>query len=499
MLGIQKGIMMHENIKKLKKYFPATGAAETERSIWPEVYIEPPCIEKLMDFSSSKFKILSGPKGSGKSLLLNAIFEKSLAGGNLATYLEPTDINCDAIIGHSSTSNKINEAYEQLSEKVVEKIAETFSLAIKSDSVYLQRFAEQKCNKRNRVDALANVLTSIAPQEIQVAAKYLLDKGNIHFETKETTAKMASYLSRNNIKYILLIDNVDQAVEENQGRFDYSSAWSIFHACYNLCNKVPNMVCIISVRTDIWHLLTRIKNFGTDILDKIEKPVEISVDDNLMKSIFDKRISVAFSSLLDQQKMTPPICSFFEKESIELPGRSEINRRWEQYFSKQARNRPRDLIQLVNQIIESTSPTGLITSGNAIANQKTFAQSRVENICVEYYQICSQLRSILPKLWKKTRYSFNEYLEAGNQACGVGVLVDGVSINTSTKKDVLRLFRILHMANFINPRVEDSTMPEGYRHILFQDNKNYFNEENFNDLQKAIFELHPVFHILRDA
>ena len=55
----------------------------------------------------------------------------------------------------------------------------------------------------------------------------------------------------------------------------------------------------------------------------------------------------------------------------------------------------------------------------------------------------------------------------------------------------IELLRLLHMACFINPRID---VEDEYKHFNYNDYPNIVDMAKFNELQRYSWQLHPAFH-----
>lgn len=72
-------------------------------------------------------------------------------------------------------------------------------------------------------------------------------------------------------------------------------------------------------------------------------------------------------------------------------------------------------------------------------------------------------------------------------------VIRGELLKPQADEDGIKILSLLHETGFINPRVPDSTMPRGFRHINFQDDANFVKFSNWNGMQGAHWEIHPAF------
>jgi hypothetical protein len=247
--------------------------------------------------------------------------------------------------------------------------------------------------------------------------------------------------------------------------------------------------------------MTKVKNLGSSIQDKIPTPYHLNNDEDVIRKILNRRLSTCKKQLGAQSGS--PLTNFFDQEWICLPGKAEISRTWDHWIAKNARNRPRDMVHLVQDLIKACklrtkSNDGKISIKDLNSVHEPYANNILTNIEKEYFQICPNLKNVFNFFETKTRYTFQEITELLQKCPSESLQIDGVTLQPGNKKDAVKILRLLHMSCFLNPRVtiesEIETGTEEYDHILFEENPSFIDPENHNNLQNVIFEIHPTFH-----
>ena len=122
----------------------------------------------------------------------------------------------------------------------------------------------------------------------------------------------------------------------------------------------------------------------------------------------------------------------------------------------------------------------------------SFSKDLVGNISAEYQQICPQIEGLMKFVARKTLFDFEEIVELLKKAPSAQRIdVDGLRMKPDDKENALKLLGILHMANFMNPRIE---VDQRYDHLPFSTVPDFVSEENWNEMQKTKWEIHPAFH-----
>ncbi len=483
------------NLGELEKFFIG-GEAEAEAKIRTKVFIDPPNLQKLLNFNRSRYKILLAPKGVGKSLLLYVLHESLLAKGEISLVLTPKDINCQNIYEKKTVADKISEGYRQVLISIGATIGNYMGTIVSNDeSVNLLKLSiDEGLSRPDIVSRFSSFLTEITPKgkKIAEAAKKIQ---NLSTNTKIIKSDIVKVLSKNEKNLWLFIDDIDQAsISKQTGGFDYSTCWALVSAAMDLANDFENVRCLISIRHDIWHTMTVAKKLGSERLDKITKPFLLSYNEKELEEIFLQRVFLA-NKELDVNNRS--VLTFFEKESLSLPGKERLERLWSTWIAKTSRNRPRDLVHLIQFLIDEceSKNSQLISQKNAWSVMAKFGKDRIKNIEAEYQQICPQIKAVIGDLQDKTLYEFKEVIDALSRSpSSRRITVDGETLAPNSKDSALSLLRILHMANFINARANNPYIEGDYVHITFQEEPDLIDADNWNHLQKFQWEIHPTFH-----
>lgn len=483
-----------ENLEILSKFFFG-GEAEAEAEIRNNVFVSPSNLKSLLSFKRARYKVLLGSKGVGKSLLLNVMNESILEERDVSILLTPKDFDCEKISRKSTNSDKISAAYNQLLIAVAAKLGTFIDFAVSDSDVNLQKLSiEEGMTRADMVSRVANFLPSLIPSTSKVAnaAKELQQ-----LNRKETILKkdIAKSLNKNKNKIWILMDDVDQASIERKGNYDYSVCWAIVAAIVDLANDFKDIRCMISVRTDIWHTMTVNKKLGSDRLDKMQEPDYLRFNESEIQDVFKKRLSLANKEITGRESVSTR--NNFDGETIKLPGNAEIVRSWEVWIAKLARNRPRDMVHLVQELIEAAEDRdgSRINAQDAYSVMLPFAKSRIKNIETEYREICPQTKSIINSFATQNKFSFQSIIsELKGAASARSIVIDGRALNPDSNETAISILKVLHMSNFINARNNLNSDGTEYEHITYDKRPFLVDMANWNELQKYEWEIHPAFH-----
>ncbi len=480
------------NLQSLVKYFKG-GSAEEEKEIRGEVFVPPHNLSSLLSFDFHSSVILLGNKGVGKSIFVNVLHEAYLRNGELSVLVTPSDLECDPILSKKTLADRKAAAYGQILRSaagIIGKHSNENEIAISADVAALQKLAIQDgFSKPDLVTKFSKILTKITPYGGTIAQALLAEQTN-SLAKNNLTDVVDTYLTDRGRTLWLFIDDIDEALSKNSGgAFDYSACWAIVSAAIELSEDISSLKCVISVRSDIWHLMTRTHGHGTERRDKLGQIHELKFGEEELRSIFNKRISLAAADA----KSRDGISTFFQENTITLPGVTGEKRTWDQWLPKIARFRPRDMVKAVQMLITATKESRSAVIGDVQAHSilLDFGTQRIDNIVDEYGQICPQIRDVINDLTEKTSYPFIDLIDRLKKTPSRrATLIDGIAMQP-TNEHAINLLRILHMACFINPRIGPD---DNYDHLNYNDYPNIVDMAKFNDLQKYTWQIHPTFH-----
>ena len=480
------------HLQSLIKYFKR-GSAEQEREIRGEVFIPPGNLNDLLSFDFHSSVILLGNKGVGKSIFVNVLNEAYLKNGELSLLITPDNLECDSVLSKKTLSDRKSAAYGQILKSIagiIGKNSNEKEIAINGDVVALQKLAiKDGFSKPDLISKFSKFLAKVTPHGGKIAQALLADQENI-LGKNNLTDVVDRYLTDRGRTLWLFIDDIDEAVSKNsKGAFDYGACWAIISAALELSEDVTSLKCVISVRSDIWHLMTRTHKHESERKDKLGQIHELKFSEEELRVIFKKRIELAAHDANSKAGLS----TFFQQNNITLPGATGEKRHWDQWLAKISRFRSRDLVKAVQMLISEakSSSSELIGDTHAHSILLAYGTQRVENLFDEYGQICPQIKEIINDLTQKTTYTFIELIDLLKKVPSRrATQIDGIAMQSSNEHSI-NLLRILHMACFINPRIGPD---DDYNHLNYNDYPNIVDMAKFNDLQKYIWQIHPTFH-----
>ncbi len=479
-------------LNHLIKFFKG-GNAEAEKDIRGEIFVKPEIFDKLLNFDYHSSVILLGNKGVGKTIFVTVMHEAFLKNNELSLLLTPDDMQCDAILSKKTLADKKSVAYGQILNAmagIIGKHSASHEIGISSDVVALQQMAlKDGLVKADWISKFASILSKATPYGKDIAQALLNEQGR-NLSTNNLTGVIDNYLEDRNKNMWLFLDDIDAAVAGSSlSTFDYAACWAIISAAIELCEDINGLKCVVSVRSDIWHLMTNVHKHGIERKDKLGNIQELKFSELELENIFKKRITLATQSA----NSSIGLKTFFQDDVITLPGAVGEKRNWEKWVAKVSRSKPRDLVKLVQVLINQAKieKSDLIGSKQAHAVIGKFAEERVENIIDEYSGICPQISEVIKDLTKQNNYSFLEIMAILKSAAAKrAILIDGIAAKQDNDS-AIKLLRLLHMACFINPRVDSNDV---YTHLNYAEYPNLVDLAKLNDLQKYSWQVHPTFH-----
>lgn len=479
------------SLKILADYCVGTAESEVGAGFFNDIFVDSGEIEQIIDMLPGSPKILIGNKGTGKSLVFRKIENIFHEQKILSVYLTPRDII------HSDPSSETPAVlqsfyYDCLVRHVAITIGKNTDGLVGDDTAKLIQEAVISGDKnpdfiQKTLSLLQGIGTLITSRDFSaIPSKF----GNT------STRCLSELIGKNLIDkkvFFLIIDEPDDVRLDGQGS---SRIWALLHACRAFSQAVKNVRCLISLRSEVWHLLCEDPSGRKNIDQFSPLTIFLTPSENDIKNIIYKRLCYA-ASQINCSSAVSPYEFFFSGTSTQLPPPATVEKcTWEDYISKQSRGRPRDSIQLIRELALKARKNGkeYITEQEVKECATPFSVSRLQSLCTEYgsdfpdaeriltsfhlLQFESDAETIKQHLTKRIG-EYNPTLRGRI----IRNLPDGVFV----------LWRILHEMGFLNPRMPDASKTLGYRHISYNDNPHFVAQNNWNEMQKVCWEVHPAY------
>lgn len=241
----------YDKMDSLAHYFKS-GETEGEADIFDEIFVTPTIINKALDFTVKSHQIVLAQMGVGKSALINAISKSVLAQDCIAIKIDPKKIECGKIYTANTIADKVREAERQILNHVALEIRDTIKIANLGAETAIVKFADSlDPSGADWLSHLSDIMSSAVSGEISAWAKAIISKHKIPVSSKKLISSLDRYLTKNNTKILLLLDDVEKAAQKTDSTENYDVSWALIDAVIGLSNENTMINACISVRQDI--------------------------------------------------------------------------------------------------------------------------------------------------------------------------------------------------------------------------------------------------------
>ncbi len=481
-------------LDNLLKYV-RTGTSEGDRPFLGEIFIAPTQFTQLCGIEPGGMRVLVGNKGIGKSAIVEWI-DKVAKGRNLPCLLiRPDNISSKDTPTSQDIGSLKRFYYEVLLRTVGSQIGSQLKGMLKGNAATLHNEARQQgLVEDDFIQKSLELISAISLPAAKINGVQLAKElAGVNSPNALIRAIGSQLLSSGSVFY-LLIDDTDQLAAPDQPAH-LNRIWALLLAVRRLTSECNAVRAIVTLRSSVWTRLTSESQGQRDQTDHMRGLViPLLADDSLMQNIIRKRLEMAAKDA--GRARVDPYTVFFNGTTMTLPS-SDEKRTWDSFISKSARERPRDAIQLVKNMVDAAKQGNvpLIGSKEAGAAMKIYSSERVDDVVNEFSLDCKNIREIINTF---ADLDFESDFEALRRhlltvPSIASIQVRGVQLRSDVDDDAITILRLLHEAGFLNPRVADNTKPRGFRHILFHDDSNFVKLANWNSMQGARWEIHPAF------
>lgn len=164
--------------------------------------------------------------------------------------------------------------------------------------------------------------------------------------------------------FFVFIDDTDQLAAPDQPAH-LNRLWGLILAIRRLVGECPAIRPIVTLRTGMWSRLTTESQGQRDQTDHLRGyVVALKADEALIEGIVRKRLERAASDM--GRNGVDPYTIFFNSPFMTLPN-SDERRSWDSFITKSSRDRPRDAIQLIKNMIDCATEREAQQIGSAEA------------------------------------------------------------------------------------------------------------------------------------
>lgn len=478
------------------------GTAEGDRGFLDKVFITPNHFDRLIGIEPGGVRLLVGNKGMGKSAIIERLLEVGQKKKMPCLLIRPEKIVAANSLQPISNDVATLKAYylAALSRAIGGEIGSKLKgLTTGANSSLYSEARRQGLADADVVQKTINLLTAISVPAAKFNAAALAKELTGPVAVPELIRAIGQNLLAKGSVFFLLLDDTDQIADPNiPGQLN--RIWALILAVRSLVGDCPNVRAIITLRTEVWSRLKNEDKSQRDQTDHVRGLViPLRAPDTLIEGIIRKRLQEAASQV--GQRGFDPYKLFFHDDHIFLPG-SDERRTWDSFIVKSARERPRDAIQLIKNMIDEArrNNNSRIGSVEAAAAMRTYSRERVEDLEKEFGNDCSNIKYIIESFssvdFESSLSKIIDHLEGIPSSYSTSIR--GKLLSSNNEDDALILLKFLHETGFLNPRVVDSRQSRGFRHILFPDQPDFIRENNWNDMEAATWEIHPAFrtHLL---
>ncbi|MBN3006614.1 hypothetical protein JW897_22990 [Chromobacterium alkanivorans] len=472
-----------------------TGTAEGDRSFLAQIFITPTQFSQLCAIEPGGMRVLVGNKGVGKSAVVEWIDKVAKAKNLPCLLIRPDNISSREMPSSPDIGSLKRFYYEVLLRTVGAQIGAQLKGLLKGDAARLHNEARQQgIVEDDFIQKSLELISAVALPVSKINGVQLAkDLAGVNSPDALIKAIGSQLLSSGNVFY-LLIDDTDQLAAPDQPAH-LNRIWALLLAVRRLTGECSAVRAIVSLRSSVWTRLTSESQGQRDQTDHIRGLViPLLADDAQMQNIIRKRMEKAAWDAVKKQCDPYPI--FFNGSTVTLPSSKET-RSWDSFILKSARERPRDAIQLIKNMVDMAQQgnSSLIGSQEAALAMKVYSSERVDDVANEFSLDCKSIREIINTFADVDFESDFEVLRRHLLTVPSisSIQIRGMVLRPDVDEDAIAILRLLHETGFINPRVVDNTKPRGFRHILFHDDSNFVKLANWNSMQGARWEVHPAF------
>jgi hypothetical protein len=441
-----------------------TGTAEGDRNLLNQIFIAPSQFDQLCAIEPGGMRILTGTKGIGKSAVVEWIDKIAKHKKVPCLLIRPDNIVSRDAPSSTDIASLKRYYYEVLLRTIAAQIGSQLKGMLTGSAATL--YKEAKTQGMTEDDFIQKSLELISAVSLPVSkingvslAKELAGTNTTH---TLVAAIMSQLLSSGKVFY-LLIDDTDQLASPDQPSH-LNRIWALMLAVRRLVSECQSVRAIVTLRSSVWSRMTTESAGQRDQTDHLRGlVVPLKADDNLMHSIIRKRLENAAREA--QAPKVDPYTIFFNGNTMSLPT-SDEKRTWDSFITKSARERPRDAIQLIKNMVDSAISRKSAKIGSAEAGEAMVAYSseRVDDIQNEFSLDCKNVKEIINTFSDLPfETSFEEIRRhTVTIASTSSTILRGQLLKPDVDEDAIRILSFLHETGFLNPRVPDNTKPRGF-------------------------------------
>lgn len=486
--------MTSRRFQHLIEFFP-TGTAEGEKEILRRVFVYADEFERVISPPKNSPHILVGTKGSGKTAVLAFSLSLLEDQGVPAIILSPMDVEVDGLNNQSSTGAMARQFYNALLDSIIVKLSATNSGLFNGDYATLYHDAVQRgLRAPDFFTKFGNLISAAAKPftDFDSAAAYSQLSSSTLDAVKRATSRIIGKES-----FYLFIDDTDQFADPSQPGH-LNRVWALLLAARRLAYDQNHLKIVISLRTEVWQRLQRDDHGQRDQTDHFRRlVVQMKSSREQVGRILDRRLALAAAA--DSAKVEF-YEHFFDGPDARAPNSSQ-RRLWKDLIVVRSRARPRDAIQLVNELATEANSRNLPKITEAVFHtvmpsfSKAISEQYGEENRPEFPEALDYLRSMAEIDADHGRYIFSaeRCLDHIKRMLGrYGATFNGVRLPNSDGT-AFEVWRFLYASGVINARVSDVSEKDGYKHLDASADPYLVQSARWNEIQKHLWEIDPVY------
>lgn len=490
---------IEERMNSLLYYVP-TGTTEGEKHILREAFVQAAEYAEIITPPSGSPRLLVGKKGSGKSAILDFTINFLKEANVPVLLVKPMDLDLTAMPENGASGELTRIAYDALLRAIASNIGAQLDgyLTGSNEELYREAVAAGE-RDLDRVGKITRLMSKLAaPLTGGDLAELLPNTDKISLSKLEKATR--ENIEQSSGAFYLLFDDTDQVASPGT-RGHLNRIWAFLLAVRELTSRLDKVRCIVSLRDEIWRELSNESIGQRDQWDHFLRLVYLlNPDLDHVQKIFERRLVLA-AERLGLQAKRPPYDLFFEGERPRMPTSTKRSS-WPDIVRTRSRERPRDAIQLVNMLAKKAiaPPTSLITENTLALVMPTYSEERAKLLAQEFEKECPSLLQII-RTFARVEYDKGSFLATSelmrkhllSLPSSFSINLEGEVLNPDSELHVFHLWSFLFSIGFVFPRVSDKRESDNYRFITANEEPDFVNERRWNDMQKALWEVHPVY------
>jgi hypothetical protein len=486
---------MSDALRELMMWFP-TGTAEGERSIAEQTFVYVNEFEKVLSIPEGSPRLLVGRKGSGKSAVIDFAKRVLDKQGVPALVIKPKDINTSGLSDGSSVGDLRRLFSSILMLAIVTRLSRNVpNFATGDDATIYHAAIESGTISPDAVGRLSRLLPSMSKPLVKLDLTEVFPK-----LTSVTRKELESAVSRSlkGKRFYIYIDDTDQvASPDRPGHLN--RIWGLVLAARDLCEEMPEVRIVITLRSEVWERLQRDEAGQRDQTDHFTNLiVKLSSDEAQIKKILERRLELARDACSSSKSIYD---TFFESAGARAPMSTEF-RSWADLILGRSRERPRDTIQLVHSLADTAIAAKRDSIDESIFHKvmPVFSANRVklfdQEVEREFKPAADIIDSFATTTFENGRFILSAE-EARNHLKSImgrfQIILFGKILHQNSENDIISVWRFLYNAHVLNARISDSTMKDGYRHERPDNDPMLVVKSRWNDMQGMLWEINTAF------